>query len=122
MVPARIAQLVCVQGRPTLRQPAAGTGTRLLRGPLVEQAEADRRGVAPPHVVGHQRVAQVGAASRKWMSIVAAPERIVVEHGLQQVAIGLETVELEGPQRQRQLATAADRSSPCAISLATSES
>ena len=76
-----------------------------------------------PHGVGEQRVAQIGTAVQVMDVRLAAPEGVVVEHRPEQLPVGLEAIELERAQRARdRRATAASRSSPWAMTLATSES
>ena len=103
MVPAASRSSSACRARPTLRPAGHGYRDETARGACLQEAEADRRSMTPPHLVGHERIAQVGAAVEKIDVDVAAPEGAVVQHGLEQVAVGLETVELEGSQGERQL-------------------
>ena len=90
--------------------------------PLSGQARGRSCRVAVPHVIGQHRVTQIGPAVQVMHVCLARPEDDIVEHGGQQLAIGLEPVELERRRAIDNRATVESRSTPCAMSLATNES
>ena len=94
-----VGELVCVQ-RPADVAPAGRRHRdQAPAGAEREQAEGRGRCVTVPHLVGQPSVAQVGAAVEIVDVRLTATERVVVEHGLQQVPVGLEPVELQRAQR-----------------------
>ena len=105
-----IGELLGVQG-PAHVAPAGG-GDRDQAGgrPSRRQARGSSGGVALPSLVGQRRVAQVRPGLEVVHVRLALPEGGVVEHRAEQLAVGLEPVELERPQRQRQAADRRGRS------------
>ena len=87
----------CSRTRPTLRQPAAGTGTRLRAARSAVRQEAAAAACRCRTSSG-TRVAQIGSAVQVVHVHLAGPEDLVVEHRPQQLPIGLQPVELQAPQ------------------------
>ena len=76
-----------------------------------------------PDGVGQRGITEIGAPFKEVHVHRPVAVVLVLEHGLEHVPVGLETVEFElRADRRDRRATAWARSPPCAMTLATSES
>ena len=100
--PRGVRQVVRVERMPDVAPARRGHGTRLRPARSSRRQKATAAACRRRTASGRPRVAQVGAALEVVDVDVAAPEGRIVEHGPEELAVGLEAVELERAQRQGQ--------------------